>query len=171
MKGYVQIYTGDGKGKTTAALGLALRAAGAGFKIFIGQFIKAGEYSEVKALNRFSDLITVEQYGKGRFIKGKPSVDDVKMAGNGLKRLKHIVSSGDYQVVIVDEGNVAVSCELISHTDLLDLIDARHPDTELIITGRGATSEVMAKADLVTEMRPIKHYYEAGVTARVGIEK
>ena len=171
MKGYVQVYTGNGKGKTTAALGLALRAAGAGYHVFIGQFIKAGKYSEVKALNRFNDLITVEQYGKGRFIKGKPSQEDVAMANNGLKKLKHAVHSGDFQVVIVDEGHVAVSLGLIRTDDLLELIDTRHPETELIITGRGATPEVMAKADLVTEMRPIKHYYESGVVARIGIEK
>lgn len=171
MKGYVQIYTGDGKGKTTAALGLALRAAGAGFKIHIGQFIKSGEYSEIKALARFSELITVEQYGKGRFIKGKPSEDDVNMARAGLQQLRRAVSSGEYQVVIADEGNVAVTCELISQTDLIDLIDNRHPDTELIITGRGAAPEVLTRADLVTEMRPIKHYYDRGVAARLGIEK
>ncbi len=171
MKGYVQIYTGNGKGKTTAALGVALRAAGAGYRVFIGQFIKAGEFSEIKALGRFNDLIFVEQFGKGRFIKGKPSNEDIDMAREGLKKLRRIVSSGEYQVVIVDEGNVAVKSDLISSEDLLELIDLRHPETELIITGRGALPEVIEKADLVTEMRPIKHYYDAGVPARVGIEK
>jgi len=171
MKGYVQIYTGEGKGKTTAALGLALRAAGADYKVFVGQFIKSGDYSEIMALGRFNDLVTVEQYGQGRFIKGKPSDNDKLMAQHGLKRLKKIISSGDYQVVIIDEGNVAVTCELISQEDLLELIDIRHSDTELIITGRGATPEVIARADLVTEMVPVKHYYKAGVNARVGIEK
>ena len=171
MKGYVQIYTGDGKGKTTAALGLAVRAAGAGFKVFIGQFLKVGDYSEIKALKRFSDLVTIEQYGKGRFIKGEPAEEDIKLAQNGLKRLKHVVSSGNYQVVIVEEGNVAANYGLINHKDILELMDSRHSGTELIITGRGATPEMIAKADLVTEMRPIKHYYETGVVARVGIEK
>lgn len=171
MKGYIQIYTGNGKGKTTAALGLALRAAGADHKVFIGQFIKSGSYSEIKALARFKDLITVEQYGQGRFIKNKPSTEDIQGAKEGLQRLKQVVASGHYKVVIVDEGNVAVTCQLISQADLLEIIELRHPDTELVITGRGATPEIMARADLVTEMQPIKHYYEAGVAARVGIEK
>ncbi len=171
MKGYVQVYTGDGKGKTTAALGVALRAAGAGYRVFIGQFIKAGEFSEIKALRRFDDLISIHQFGKGRFIKGTPSEEDIKSAGRGLAKLKEAASSGDYQLVIVDEGNVALSCQLFPLSGLLELIDARHPETELIITGRGAQPEVIDKADLVTEMRPIKHYYDAGVSARVGIEK
>ncbi len=171
MQGYVQIYTGDGKGKTTAALGVALRGVGAGMRVFIGQFIKSGDYSEINALSRFNDLITIEQFGKGRFIKGQPSAKDVQLAQNGLIRLKEVVSSGDYQIVIIDEGNVAVTCKLIEEAELLGLIESRHSTTELIITGRGATPKVMEKADLVTEMQPIKHYYEAGVEARTGIEK
>ena len=171
MTGYVQIYTGNGKGKTTAALGLALRGAGAGYRVFIGQFIKSGDFSEIRALKRFSDLITVRQYGLGRFIKGKPSAEDLRQAQTGLNELQQIVGSGDYQVVIIDEGNVAITCELIRENDLLDLIERRHPQTELVITGRGATPQVMAAADLVTEMRPVKHYYETGVPARTGIEK
>jgi len=171
MTGYVQIYTGNGKGKTTAALGLALRGAGAGYRVFIGQFIKSGDFSEIRALKRFSDLITVRQYGLGRFIKGKPSAEDLRQAQSGLNELQQIVGSGDYQVVIIDEGNVAITCELIRENDLLNLIERRHPQTELVITGRGATPQVMAAADLVTEMRPVKHYYETGVPARTGIEK
>lgn len=171
MKGYVQIYTGDGKGKTTAALGVALRAAGAGYRVFIGQFIKEGEFSEIKALRRFDDLISIHQFGKGRFIKGAPSREDIESATIGLAKLKEAASSGEYQLVIVDEGNVAVSCQLVPLSELVELIDGRHPDTELIITGRGAQPEVIDKADLVTEMRPIKHYYDQGVSARVGIEK
>lgn len=171
MKGYVQIYTGDGKGKTTAALGLALRAAGAGLKVFIGQFIKSGDYSEIKAMSKFNDLITIRQYGKGRFIKGHPSNEDRELAANGIQQLQQIAGSGAYQVVIADEGNVAVTSGLIGQSDLLKLIDCRHPGTELIITGRGASAEVMEKADLVTEMKPLKHYFHNGVAARVGIEK
>ncbi len=171
MKGYVQVYTGDGKGKTTAALGVALRAAGAGYQVFIGQFIKAGEFSEIKALRRFDDLISIHQFGKGRFIKTTPTKEDIQSARIGLAKLKEAAGSGDYQLVIVDEGNVAVSCQLFPLSELVELIDGRHPDTELIITGRGAKPEVIDKADLVTEMRPIKHYYDQGVAARVGIEK
>lgn len=171
MKGYFHIYTGNGKGKTTAALGLAVRAAGAGLKVYFAQFIKGGKYSEVKALQRFADLITVEQFGLGRFIKGKPQPADIEAAGKGLAKMKEVVASGEYAVVILDEANVALSCGLFELADLKELIAARAGQTELVITGRGAVQELIDQADLVTEMREIKHYYNAGVDARVGIEK
>jgi len=171
MKGYVQIYTGSGKGKTTAALGLSLRAAGAGLKVYIGQFLKKGDYSEIKALQRLSDAITIEQFGLGSFIKGKPTREEILAANKGLERLKQVMASGDYDVIVVDEGNVAADCGLFDVQQLLDLIAARPDDTELIITGRGAAPAVMGKADLVTEMVEIKHYYQKGVAARTGIEK
>ena len=171
MKGYVQIYTGNGKGKTTAALGLSIRAAGAGLRVFIAQFLKMGDYSEITALKRFSDLITIEQYGLGKFIKGKPSDEEMAAAQNGLKRIKDILSVNEHQVVILEEANVAVSCGLIQKGDLLDIIKTKPEDVELVITGRGADSEIIEMADLVTEMKEIKHYYQKGVKARVGIEK
>jgi len=171
MKGYVQVYTGDGKGKTTAALGLAIRAAGAGFKVFVGQFIKMGEYSEIKALKRFADLITVEQFGVGGLIKGQPSPQDIQAAQKGLARIKSIMASGDYQVVIMEEANVAAKLELLSVQDLMDVIDAKPRDVELVITGRSADPAIIEKADLVTEMKEVKHYFHKGVAARVGIEK
>ncbi len=171
MKSYVHVYTGEGKGKTTAALGLAIRAAGAGNKVFLAQFIKGGRYSELKALKRFEDLITVEQFGVGRFIKGNPSPSDIDMARNGLKKMYSILASGEYKVVILDEANIAVHYNLFSAEELTDLVDCRAEETELIITGRYASSEILEKADLVTEMRAIKHYYKEGVKARVGIEK
>ncbi|MGB6013070.1 MAG: cob(I)yrinic acid a,c-diamide adenosyltransferase [Desulfobacterales bacterium] len=171
MKGYIQVYTGDGKGKTTAALGLAIRAAGAGLKVFIGQFIKMGEYSEIKALKRFEDLITVEQFGRGRFIQGKPSVEDIKAAQKGLEKIIAILSSGEHNVVIMEEANVAVKIGLLSVQDILKIIAAKPQDVELVITGRGADPRIIEKADLVTEMKEIKHYFQQGVAARVGIEK
>jgi cob(I)alamin adenosyltransferase len=171
MKGYIQVYTGDGKGKTTAALGLAIRAAGAGLKVFIGQFIKMGEYSEIKALKRFEDLITVEQFGRGRFIQGKPSVEDIKAAQKGLEKIIAILSSGEHKVVIMEEANVAVKIGLLSVQDILKIIAAKPQDVELVITGRGADPRIIEKADLVTEMKEIKHYFQQGVAARVGIEK
>jgi cob(I)alamin adenosyltransferase len=171
MKGYVQVYTGDGKGKTTAALGLSLRAAGAGLKVFIAQFIKMGDYSEIKALDRFSDLITIEQYGLGRFIKGKPSADDISAAVKGLEKVRNILNAAQHDVVILEEANVAVLCGLFSTDDILRLIDSKPDTVELIITGRGADPRVLEKADLITEMKCIKHYYENGVSARIGIEK
>jgi cob(I)alamin adenosyltransferase len=171
MRGYTQVYTGDGKGKTTAAIGLAIRAAGAGLKVFIAQFIKMGEYSEIKALQRFSDLITIEQYGFGCFTDREPVAKDIKAAQKGLARVKAVMASGKYQIVIMEEANVAVKYGLISEQDLLKLIQNKPNDKELIITGRGASRRVIANADLVTEMKPVKHYFKRGVPARVGIEK
>ena len=171
MKGFVHVYTGNGKGKTTAALGLSVRAAGAGKRVFIGQFLKQGAYSEIKTLKRFSDLITVEQFGSGRFIKGKPTDEEVQLARQGMQRVSKAVLSGDYDMVVVEEGNVAASCGLFDVQQLLDLIELKPGHLELVITGRGADPQVIEKADLVTEMKEIKHYYHQGVAARLGIEK
>lgn len=171
MTGYVHVYTGEGKGKTTAALGLAVRAAGAGLAIYIGQFIKSADYSEIKALRRFSDQITVAQFGRGCFIKGAPSDADIDAAQKGMAAIRQALTSGDYDVVIADEANVAYGCGLVTETDLLDLMAARPPHVELVLTGRNAPAGVIARADLVTEMRQVKHYYQQGVQARNGIEK
>jgi len=170
MKGYVQAYTGDGKGKTTASLGLALRAAGAGLRVYIVQFLKKGDYSEIKALSKF-DNITIEQYGLGKFVKGKPSEDDIASGKAGYLKLCEILQNRKHDMVIAEEANVAVMCNLFSEADLLALIDMKPDNVELVITGRGATPATIKKADLVTEMKEIKHYYKQGVTARVGIEK
>lgn len=171
MKGYVQVYTGDGKGKTTAALGLSLRAAGAGLKVYIAQFLKKGDTSEIKALQRLSDAITIEQFGLGRFIRNRPTNEEIRAAQQGLEKIKKMMASGTYDIIIVEEGNVAVSCGLFSIQDLIDLIDAKPATVELVITGRNAAPEIIRKADLVTEMKSIRHYFDKGVTARVGIEK
>jgi cob(I)alamin adenosyltransferase len=171
MKGYIQVYTGDGKGKTTAALGLTLRAVGAGLKVYIAQFIKMGDYSEINALERLSDSVTVEQYGCGRFAKGRASAEDIALAGKGLRRIKDIFASGQYDVVIMDEANVAVSCELFEVEALVDIMDSKPKKVELIITGRNAALPVIEKADLVSQVNAVKHYFQNGVKARVGIEK
>lgn len=171
MKGYIHIYTGNGKGKTTAALGLAIRAAGAGLKVFMAQFIKGQQYSELNSLSRLSDQITVEQYGLPQFLNGKPAVSDIEAAHAGLERVKSSMLSGRFDVIIVDEGNVAVTYGLISKQDLLDLIAMKPEALELVITGRDALPEIIDKADLVTEMKAVKHYFNTGVNARVGIEK
>lgn len=170
MKGYIQVYTGNGKGKTTAALGLALRGAGAGRQVFVGQFLKHGDYSEIKSLSRFEN-ITVEQFGMGKFVRGAPSEQEKAAARNGYERLCKILQDKTYDLVIVDEGNVAVTCQLISEAELLALMDKKAEHVELVITGRGASPAVMARADLVTEMTEIRHYFHQGVTARKGIEK
>ena len=170
-KGYVQVYTGDGKGKTTAALGLALRAAGAGLKVYIGQFMKTGTYSEVRALKRFSDLITIEQFGTGKFVKGPPAPEDIEAARSGLKKARGALGSGQYGLIILEEANVAVNFGLFSVEELLKLVADKPETVELVITGRGAPLEIIDRADLVTEMKSIKHYFDKGVNARTGIEK
>lgn len=171
MNGNIHVFTGDGKGKTTAALGLAIRAAGEGLTVFIAQFIKSDEYSEIKALKRFSDSIVVEQYGLGCFIDEKPTPGDIEAARQGLENVKRIMSSGEHDVVILDEANVAVNFSLFSEQDLLDVMAAKPKDMGLIITGRYATPKIIENADQVTEVNAIKHYYQKGVLARVGIER
>jgi cob(I)alamin adenosyltransferase len=171
MKGYVQVYTGDGKGKTTAAFGLAIRAAGSGLKVWIGQIRKKGEYSEIHSMQRFADLVTVEQFGTGKFVMGKPSGEDIQAAATALSRAEQIMSSGKADVVILDEANVALACGLFSAERLLALIRQKPEEMELVLTGRGAAPEIIEAADLVTEMKCIKHYHEKGVMARTGIEK
>ena len=170
-RGYTQVYTGNGKGKTTAAIGLAIRAAGAGLKVYIAQFIKMGDYSEIKALKRLSDSITVEQFGLGRFTKGKPDPEDIEAAQEGLKKVRSIMDSDEYNIIIMEEANVAVMLGLFAVQDLLKIIINKPDDKELVITGRGASPRIIESADLVTEMKDIKHYYKIGVRARVGIEK
>jgi len=171
MKGYIQVYTGNGKGKTTAALGLCLRALGAGLRVMVIQFLKKGDYSEVKALERFTGQVTLEQYGLGRFVKGKPSEEDLDAGRKGYERARAILEAGQHDLVILEEASVAVTCGLFSETELLSLMDLKPDHVELVITGRSAGQTVMDRADLVTEMREIKHYYKNGVKARVGIEK
>ncbi|MBF0232195.1 MAG: cob(I)yrinic acid a,c-diamide adenosyltransferase [Desulfamplus sp.] len=170
-KGYVQVYTGNGKGKTTACLGLVLRAAGAGFKVFIVQFLKQGDYSEIRALEKFKDQVTVEQYGLGKFVKGNPSDEDLEAGRRGYNRLMDILKKGEHDLVVAEEANVAVTCRLFSEEELIALVEAKPEHTELVITGRGAPQSLIERADLVTEMRQIKHYYQNGVHARIGIEK
>ena len=171
MKGYVQVYTGDGKGKTTAAIGLAVRAVGAGLQVFIGQFVKGMEYSELKSLERFSPQIKVKQYGRAKFVHSKPAKEDFAAAREGYKEIKGIIKSGQYDLVILDEANIAVYFKLLSVEDLLALIDEKPESLELIFTGRKADPKLIEKADLVTEMKEVKHYYSKGVLAREGIEK
>ncbi|NOX32382.1 MAG: cob(I)yrinic acid a,c-diamide adenosyltransferase [Deltaproteobacteria bacterium] len=170
MKRYIQVYTGNGKGKTTASLGLAIRAAGAGLKVYIVQFLKKGDYSEIKALSQL-DNIEVKQYGLGKFVKGKPSNEDIAAGARGYLKLCEILKGRKHDLVIAEEANVALMLNLITEEELLALMDMKPDNVELVITGRGATDRIIEKADLVTEMKEIKHYYKKGVAARVGIEK
>ena len=171
MKGYVQVYMGDGKGKTTAALGLALRAAGAGMNVYLVQFVKGMKSSEIESLKRMSDHITIRRYGNESFINGKPREEDISAARKGLMEARESMLSGKYQVVILDEANIAAHYNLFSAEELLALIRLKPDDVELVITGRYADSRIIEAADLVTEMKDIKHYYRNGISARDGIEK
>lgn len=171
MQGYVQVYTGDGKGKTTAAIGLAIRALGAGWRVFIAQFLKSGEYSEHKTLAQFSDQLTIKTYGRNVFIKGEPEEEDRRLAQEAYQEVVEIVASGRYRLVILDEANVAVHYGLITVDQIIALIDRRAEGVELLFTGRYAHSRLIERADLVTEMRGVKHYFDQGIKARVGVEK
>jgi len=171
MKGYVQIYTGNGKGKTTAALGLALRAAGSGINVYIGQFIKGMHYSELESLQRYSDLITIKQFGRDCFIHNNPSDEDYRLAQQGFEEVKEVINSGNYQLVILDEISIAMIYKLISVEDVLSLIENKPEDIELVITGRNVDPKITEAANLVTEMKEIRHYFQEGVQAREGIEK
>ena len=171
MKGYVQVYTGDGKGKTTAAIGLALRAVGAGLKVFMGQFVKGMEYSELKSLARLAPELVVKQYGRERFVHNKPQEEDFSAGRAVYEEVKKIIQSSQYDVVILDEANIAVYFQILSVEDMLALIDEKPDSVELVFTGRKADPRLLEKADLVKEMKEIKHYYSKGITEREGIEK
>lgn len=172
-KGYIHIYTGNGKGKTTAALGLALRAAGYGIRTYIGQFIKSQPYGEIEAAKRLGSLITIEQFGRKGFIHvtENPDAEDIARAQRGLERSLKMMLSGRYQIIILDEINVAIYFGLIKEKEVLDFISQKPEQVELILTGRYAPASVIRRADLVTEMKEKKHYYQKGIKARKGIEK
>ncbi len=169
-KGYIQIYTGDGKGKTTAAIGLAIRAYGAGLKIFFAQFVKGQEYSEIKALKKFEDRIFIRQYGRECFIYKKPTEEDIEIARNGWEQVKRAIFEEEYDVIILDELNIALYYELISVKDVIDVLKNKPVSKEVVITGRKMPNEFFEYADLITEMKEIKHYYQKGIQARKGIE-
>jgi cob(I)alamin adenosyltransferase len=169
-KGYIQIYTGSGKGKTTAALGLALRSAGAGHKVFFAQFVKKTKCSEHKALERFSDLVTLVQFGTGFIRGGKITKAQIAAAKRGIEDAKKAVFSSSYDVVVLDEINIAVHYGLVDVEDVLDLLESKPSHVEVLLTGRYADERIAEKADLITEMKEIRHYMHKGITARKGIE-
>lgn len=168
---YIHVYTGNGKGKTTAALGLILRAVGAGWQVLFCQFLKFGEFSEIKALKKFGEQVTVRQYGSGRFIKGRPSEKEIGVAMAGLDEIMQVMEEGKYDLIVLDEINTAVHFGVIPLKDIRNLLERRPKNVELILTGRWAHKEIIEQADLVTEVRRIKHYFGKGVPAREGIEK
>lgn len=168
-KGYIHVYTGDGKGKTTAALGLSIRAVCAGKRVFFGQFIKGMDYSELEC-TRFIANLEIKQFGRGCFIYDEPVEEDYKAARQGLEELKQILSEGKYDIVVMDELNIALYYKLFTVDEVIHIINNRKENVEVIITGRNAPEEIIEIADLVTEMKEIKHYYTQGVEARKGIE-
>jgi cob(I)alamin adenosyltransferase len=168
--GYVHVYTGNGKGKTTAAIGLAVRAAGAGLKVYFCQFLKGQNSSEINALNRFKDLIEIKQSGNDSFITGLPSESDVTVAINGFEDALHAIMSGVYSLVILDEINYAIYLNLIKLQSVVQLIKNKPSHVEIVLTGRNASKEIIEIADLVSEIKEIKHYFKKGVLARKGFE-
>lgn len=191
-KGYVQVYTGNGKGKTTAAIGLAVRAVGAGRRVLFQQYMKGLAYSEHNILPTLSENLTLHTLGKPFFVAeegmltdeqkaafgdnvvifapGKPPADYCRMVKEGIDEAYAAAASGDYDVIVMDEINCALRFGLAEWHDVERIIDDRAPHTELILTGRGASDALIARADLVTEMTEVKHYYTQGVQARLGIE-
>ncbi|MFO7941325.1 MAG: cob(I)yrinic acid a,c-diamide adenosyltransferase [Bacillota bacterium] len=192
-RGYVQVYTGDGKGKTTAALGLALRAVGRGLSVLMIQFMKHWGYGEHLAARRLEPELRIVQVGKPYLIAreedldeearealgdeivvfppGEPPDEVVRLAREGVRLARRALEADEVDLLILDEINVAVHYDLIGVDEVLDLIDARPESMELVLTGRCAPTEVVERADLVTEMKEIKHYYRQGVMARRGIEE
>jgi len=168
---FIHCYTGEGKGKTTAALGLTLRCVGAGWKVLFAQFLKHGEFSEIKALRRLGGQVAVRQFGSGRFVQGDPTRQDRALAEEGLTEVEGAMREERYDLVVLDEINCAVHLGILAVETVLGFLERAPQDVEIVMTGRNAPKELLDRADLVTEMRMIRHYHQAGVQARNGIEK
>lgn len=170
-KGYIQIYTGDGKGKTTAALGVAIRAAGYGMKTYIGQFMKGQHYGELTALKNHAH-ITIEQYGDTEHVhREKITQKHIDQAHHGLERARQMLLSNQYDIIILDEINVAIWFDLLKQEKVIEVLNERPEHVEVILTGRHAPELLIDLADLVSDVKEIKHYYNLGVKARIGIER
>ncbi|MCF8388237.1 MAG: cob(I)yrinic acid a,c-diamide adenosyltransferase [Bacteroidales bacterium] len=170
MNSCIHIYTGNGKGKTTAAFGQALRAAGAGMKVYIAQFVKGLDYSEIAVVRKNIPQIRIEQFGRGCFIVKEPAEEDIKAARRGLEKVKSIVHTGNFDMVVLDEIFIALFYKLFSIEEVIEILENKPDKLEVIMTGRYAPAELIELADLVTEMKEVKHYYQQGVEAREGIE-
>jgi cob(I)alamin adenosyltransferase len=170
--GFVQIYTGNGKGKSTAAIGQAVRAAGFGLKTYIAQFMKEYPYNELISLKHLSEWITIEQFGGDAFVYKKelPAEKELAKAKKGLNSAKEKMLSGNFDLIILDESIVAIYFKLITTKELVEFIKVKPSNVELILTGRYCPEELIDLANLVTEMKEVKHYYQKGVTSRKGIE-
>lgn len=169
-KGKIHLYTGNGKGKTSAALGLALRATGHKRKVYIAQFVKGMHYGELDIINNRIPEIELHQFGRDCFINREPAKEDIDAARNGLQKTAEALISSNYDVYILDEVCIAIYYNLFTINELLETLDMRNKKCEIVLTGRYAPKELYDIADLVTEMIEIKHYYNNGVVARKGIE-
>lgn len=175
-KGYVQVYTGEGKGKTTAAMGLSLRALGQGKKVNITMFTKGGDnYGEIKAFNKLQPDIrknlTINQAGLDRIVyTSNETEEDRKIMRQGWENAKKVINSGEADLVVLDEINIAVDLNIIDEKDVLETIKNKPENVEIVMTGRNAHKSIMEVADLVSNIQAVKHYYDAGVMAREGIE-
>ena len=171
-KCYIQIYTGNGKGKTSAALGQAMRSAGSGLKTFIVMFMKDFLYGEIKSIKHFSDCIRIEQYGNDTFVlrQKQPDDKDIAAAQQALKQARKAMLSAKYDIVIMDEVCVAIHFGLLRNEAVVSIMAEKPSEVELILTGRYCPAAIVEKADLVTEMQEFKHYYQKGVATRKGIE-
>jgi cob(I)alamin adenosyltransferase len=172
-KGYIQVYTGNGKGKTTASLGLALRAAGHGLKTVIIQFMKGWiDYGELKGVEMLAPHVEIHQAGRDTFVnRQSPDPEDVRLAREGLALARATIEGAQADIVVLDEINCAVDFGLLPVEEVLGVLRKKPDGMEIVLTGRGAPPEFLELADLVTEMREIKHYYAKGVDARVGVER
>ncbi|MEX0974283.1 MAG: cob(I)yrinic acid a,c-diamide adenosyltransferase [Bacillota bacterium] len=173
IKGLVLVYTGDGKGKTTAALGLALRQIGWGRRVLVIQFMKgAGNvYGERIAAEKYLPLLEIEQHGRDDFVNlGDPATVDKDLAHKALARAAEAFGSGKYGMVVLDEVNVAVACGLVETSDVLNLLQKRPRELDVVLTGRYCPKELMDAADTVSEVKELKHHFQKGVAAREGIE-
>jgi len=169
-KGFIHVYTGDGKGKTTASIGLGIRAVGAGLKVLMIQFMKGRRYSELDALSKVTNF-TVVQFGRDEFVsKEKPEKVDVDLAQKGLAYAKEMIQKNTYDLIILDEINVALDYHLITLQDVISLLNDKPEALELVLTGRYASPDIMKYADVVSEILEIKHPYQKGVLSRKGID-
>ena len=171
-KGMIHVYTGNGKGKTTAALGLAFRAAGRGMKTLIIQFMKGQKYGEIESAKRLHPNIVIEQMGLDTFVHvSGPTTEDLALAEKGMQRARRAMTDEDWDIIVLDEVNVAIYFRLLDVDEVLDLMNDKPEHLELVLTGRYAPHQIVARADLVTRMDALKHYFEQGVMARDGIER
>ena len=170
-RGLVMVITGNGKGKTTSAFGQALRAIGHGYKVCIIQFMKGRKYGEIIAAEKYLPNVTIIQSGLDSFVmKDNPAPIDIDLARQGFKKAREIVESREYDLVILDEINVAVDFNLISERQVIDLIEQKPPDVSLLLTGRYASDKIEEAADMVSDITEVKHHYNVGIKGQAGIE-